>query len=66
MTSTMFAVVLVASAVLLSSMFVDTAYGGISTDKGGYTWTDKVRIKVVAHGWAQRKVLLRFQLLIMK
>lgn len=55
MTSTMFAVVLVASAVLLSSMFVDTAYGGISTDKGGYTWTDKVRIKVVAHGWSSEE-----------
>ena len=52
MKTIMFVVVL-ASVFLLSGMFVGTAaYGAISLDKGTYTWTDKVRIKVQTHGWS--------------
>ena len=51
MITTMFVVVL-ASAFLLSGLFVGAAYGAISLDKGTYTWTDKVRIKVQTHGWS--------------
>ena len=47
-------VAVLASVVLLSGLFVGgTAYGAISTDKGTYTWTDKVRIKVMTHGWSE-------------
>ena len=48
-------VVVLASAFLLSGLFIGAAYGAISTDKGTYTWTDKVRIKVVTHGWSEEE-----------
>lgn len=38
------------SVILFSSIFVGTAYGAISLDKGTYTWTDKVDIRVTEHG----------------
>lgn len=49
---TMMFVTVLASVILLSSLFVNAAYGAISMDKGTYTWTDKVRIKVMTHGWS--------------
>ncbi|MGI9567551.1 MAG: hypothetical protein ACR2LL_11145 [Nitrosopumilus sp.] len=56
MTVMMFVAVL-ASVMLLSGLFVgsSTAYAAISTDKGTYTWTDKVRIKVMTHGWSEEE-----------
>jgi len=39
-----------ASVILFSSVFAGTAYGAISLDKGTYTWTDKVHIRVTEHG----------------
>ena len=38
------------SVILLSSVFVGVAYGAVSLDKGTYTWTDKVHIRVTEHG----------------
>jgi len=39
------------SVILFSSVFADgAAYGAISLDKGTYTWTDKVHIRVTEHG----------------
>ena len=35
---------------LFSSIFVGVAYGAVSLDKGTYTWTDKVHIRVTEHG----------------
>lgn len=35
---------------LLSSVFVGVAYGAVSLDKGTYTWTDKVHIRITEHG----------------
>ena len=35
---------------VFSSVFVSTAYGAISLDKGTYTWTDKINIRITEHG----------------
>ena len=36
--------------ILFSSLFVGDAYGSISFDKGSFTWTDKIRIKISEYG----------------
>ena len=36
--------------ILFSSVFIGIAHGTISFDKGTYTWTDKVHIRVTEHG----------------
>ena len=37
-------------AIVFSSALVGDAYGSISFDKGGYTWTDKINIRITEHG----------------
>jgi hypothetical protein len=36
--------------ILFSSLFVGDAYGAISIDKGPFTWTDKIHIKISEYG----------------
>lgn len=36
--------------ILFSGLFAEVAYGAVSLDKGTYTWTDKVHIRVTEHG----------------
>ena len=40
----------IVSVIVFSSMFVGNVYGSIYLDKGVYTWTDKVNIRVTEHG----------------
>ena len=43
---------MLATIIVFSSLSFGMAHGAISLDKGTYTWTDKVRIKVQTHGWS--------------
>ena len=45
-------ILLMATIIVCSSLSFGIAHGAISLDKGTYTWTDKVRIKVQTHGWS--------------
>lgn len=36
--------------IIFSSVLIGDAYGSISFDKGGYTWTDKINIRITEHG----------------
>ena len=46
------AILVLATIIVFSSLSFGMAHGAISLDKGTYTWTDKVRIKVQTHGWS--------------
>lgn len=50
--SNMKIILLLVIIILFSSLSFGMAHGAISLDKGTYTWTDKVRIKVQTHGWS--------------
>ena len=36
--------------IIFSIVLIDNAYGSISFDKGSYTWTDKINIRITEHG----------------
>ncbi|MGY5147925.1 MAG: hypothetical protein ACW9W4_08000 [Candidatus Nitrosopumilus sp. bin_7KS] len=40
---------------IFSIMISENAYGSLSLDKGGYSWTDKVKVRLMVHGFDHKQ-----------